>query len=70
LAKAFIKKIWPFSGRASPIEVRTVAFELMLNSFLRAREFNLELFELNASDLRNRAKLEEVLKPSTQQKTP
>ncbi|VVB78972.1 Replication factor C large subunit [uncultured archaeon] len=33
-----------------------------------ANEYNLELFELNASDLRNRSKLEEVLKPaSTQQ---
>ncbi len=34
-----------------------------------ANEFNLELFELNASDLRNRKKLEEVLKPSTQQQS-
>jgi len=34
-----------------------------------ANEFNLELFELNASDLRNRKKLEEVLKPSIQQKS-
>ncbi len=32
-----------------------------------AREFNLELFELNASDLRNKAKLEEILKPATLQ---
>jgi len=30
-----------------------------------AKENELEIFELNASDLRNRAKLEEVLKPST-----
>jgi replication factor C large subunit len=34
-----------------------------------AKEFNLELFELNASDLRNRKKLDEVLKPSTQQQS-
>ena len=34
-----------------------------------AKEFNLELFELNASDLRNRSKLEEVLKPATAQKS-
>ncbi len=34
-----------------------------------ANEFNLELFELNASDLRNRAKLEEILKPATAQKS-
>jgi len=34
-----------------------------------ANEFNLELFELNASDLRNRIKLEEILKPSTQQQS-
>jgi len=34
-----------------------------------AREHNLELFELNASDLRNRSKLEEVLKPSLEQKS-
>lgn len=32
-----------------------------------AKEYNLELFELNASDLRNRLSLEEVLKPSLQQ---
>lgn len=33
-----------------------------------ANEYNLELFELNASDLRNRLKLDEILKPaSTQQ---
>ncbi|MBS3078594.1 replication factor C large subunit [Candidatus Pacearchaeota archaeon] len=32
-----------------------------------AKELNLELFELNASDLRNRAKLEEILKPATLQ---
>jgi len=34
-----------------------------------AKEFNLELFELNASDLRNRSKLEEILKPATLQKS-
>jgi len=34
-----------------------------------ADEFNCELFELNASDLRNRASLEEVLKPSIEQKS-
>jgi len=34
-----------------------------------AKEYNLELFELNASDLRNRISLHEVLKPSTQQKS-
>lgn len=33
-----------------------------------ANEYNLEIFELNASDLRNRLKLEEVLKPATLQK--
>jgi len=34
-----------------------------------ANEKNLELFELNASDLRNRISLEEVLKPSLQQQS-
>jgi replication factor C large subunit len=34
-----------------------------------AKEMNYELFELNASDLRNRAKLDEVMKPSTLQKS-
>ena len=34
-----------------------------------AKEFNLELFELNASDLRNRSNLDEVLKPATAQKS-
>lgn len=32
-----------------------------------AKESNLEVFELNSSDLRNRAKLEEILKPATLQ---
>jgi len=34
-----------------------------------AQEEDLEILELNASDLRNRAKLEEILKPATQQKS-
>jgi replication factor C large subunit len=34
-----------------------------------AKEHNLELFELNASDLRNRSKLEEVLAPATKQRS-
>jgi replication factor C large subunit len=33
-----------------------------------ANENDLEIFELNASDLRNRAQLEEILKPATEQK--
>ncbi|MFA5855920.1 MAG: replication factor C large subunit [Candidatus Pacearchaeota archaeon] len=33
------------------------------------KELNLELFELNASDLRNKSKLEEVLKPATNQQS-
>src|SRR3989344_5296578 len=31
------------------------------------KEHNLDIFELNASDLRNRVKLEEVLKPASEQ---
>jgi len=34
-----------------------------------AEEYDLELFELNASDLRNKSSLEAVLKPSSQQKS-
>ena len=34
-----------------------------------ANEMSYELFELNASDLRNRAKLDEILKPSTLQQS-
>jgi replication factor C large subunit len=34
-----------------------------------AQAYDLELFELNASDLRNKKSLEEVLKPSTQQES-
>ncbi len=34
-----------------------------------ARENNLDVLELNASDLRNRAKLEEILKPATLQQS-
>lgn len=34
-----------------------------------AKELDAEIFELNASDLRNRKKLDEVLKPSTLQKS-
>ncbi len=36
---------------------------------IAAKENNLEILELNASDLRNRAKLEEVLKPAALQKS-
>ena len=32
-----------------------------------AKENNLEIFELNSSDLRNRTKLEEILKPASEQ---
>lgn len=32
-----------------------------------AKENNIEIFELNSSDLRNRAKLEEILKPASEQ---
>jgi replication factor C large subunit len=32
-----------------------------------AKEYDYELFELNASDLRNKTKLEEILKPATEQ---
>ncbi len=34
-----------------------------------AKEYGLEIFELNASDLRNRAKLESVLKPASEQQS-
>lgn len=34
-----------------------------------AKEYNLEIFELNASDLRNKDKLESILKPATVQKS-
>lgn len=34
-----------------------------------AKQHNLELFELNASDLRNRSKLDEVLAPATKQRS-
>ncbi len=34
-----------------------------------AKEYNLELFELNASDLRNRLSLDEILKPATNQQS-
>ncbi len=34
-----------------------------------AKDNNLEIFELNSSDLRNRAKLEEILKPASEQKS-
>ena len=38
-------------------------------ALVAAKESNLELLELNASDLRNRTKLEEVLKPATLQQS-
>lgn len=38
-------------------------------ALLAAKENNLEIFELNASDLRNRAKLEDTLRPATIQKS-
>jgi len=34
-----------------------------------AQEMNFEIFELNASDLRNKEKLEEIMKPATQQQS-
>jgi len=34
-----------------------------------ANEFNAEIFELNASDLRNKGKLQEILKPAIQQQS-
>ena len=34
-----------------------------------AKQFNLEILELNSSDLRNRAKLEETLKPASEQRS-
>ena len=34
-----------------------------------AKENNLEILELNASDLRNRLKLEQIVKPATEQKS-
>lgn len=36
-------------------------------AIVAAKENNLEVFELNSSDLRNRAKLEEILKPASMQ---
>ena len=38
-------------------------------AYALAKEANLELFELNASDLRNRQSLEEVMKPAIEQQT-
>jgi replication factor C large subunit len=38
-------------------------------AYILAREMNFEIFELNASDLRNREKLEEIMKPATQQQS-
>jgi replication factor C large subunit len=38
-------------------------------AYVFANEFNFEIFELNASDLRNKEKLKEVLKPAVEQKS-
>ena len=38
-------------------------------AYALAQEENLEILELNASDLRNREKLEQILRPATQQKS-
>lgn len=38
-------------------------------ALLTARENNFEILELNASDLRNRLKLEQIVKPATEQKS-
>ncbi|OGJ17625.1 hypothetical protein A3K73_03490 [Candidatus Pacearchaeota archaeon RBG_13_36_9] len=38
-------------------------------AYALAKEMDLEIFELNASDLRNKEKLEEVMKPATQQQS-
>jgi replication factor C large subunit len=47
-----------------PVGTGKTSFALAL-----ARAFNLEIFELNASDLRNRKSLEEVLRPSLEQQS-
>ncbi len=49
---------------AGPVGVGKTSLAIAL-----ANEYNLELFELNASDLRNRTRLEEVLKPSIEQQS-
>ena len=38
-------------------------------AYVLAKETNYEIFELNASDLRNKDKLKEILKPATEQKS-
>jgi replication factor C large subunit len=38
-------------------------------AYALSNEFNLEIFELNASDFRNREHLEEILKPASEQKS-
>src|SRR3989338_2695059 len=38
-------------------------------AYISARETNSEIFELNASDLRNKEKLNEILKPAIEQKS-
>ena len=38
-------------------------------AYVIAKETNSEIFELNASDLRNRIKLQEILKPAMEQKS-
>jgi replication factor C large subunit len=38
-------------------------------AYVAAKETNSEIFELNASDLRNKAKLVEIMKPATEQKS-
>src|SRR3989344_5541330 len=38
-------------------------------AYIAARETNSEIFELNASDLRNKDKLQEILKPALEQRS-
>jgi len=59
-AQEFPKKKAILLGGAPGIGKTTIAHVF-------AKELNKELFELNASDLRNKSKLQEVLKPAIQQ---
>jgi len=77
--KNFINNFTPGAGGGSGFQGKPPKKALILHgppgtgkttlAYVTAQDTNSEIFELNASDLRNKTKLNEVLRPATEQKS-